>query len=627
MRSTTSGRSRSRARSCCAPRSPSGSAALPSYASALRDRSELWVAAEFSRHDDVPRHVHELQPRVPTGPGDARDDVVRRVRQVPLHRPRARAVRATARDSRRSSAGREPIGDPARHARPRGARAASSTDRGPSSASATPTSARRRSSRSRRATDRADQRHLAALAAAVRRRAAARRAPRRPRAHELGGAGCGTRSPLATSPVGASGVFGVGIEGRAAVARLVALGCDVVLVDDDPAATGDPGVARDVRGRCSRRCAAATRSSSPRASRTTAPTWRTLEHAGRAGARRRRDVARGGGPQPGRLRDGHEGQVDGHDGHGAPRAAASARPRSSPATSACAPFDPAFESDGQLVVLETSSFQATDVAHSPHVVAVTSLGDDHLDWHGSAERYHADKLSLTRQAGARHTIVADTASLREHREQLGGEVALAPVGRPRARRGAGPRGAPRRLERRRRRRRAARRARRGRRRPRPARGGRARLRAARRALPRDRATRRRPLHRRLAGDEPAPDDRGPRRRRRREGRAPRRRATTAASTTAGLAAAIAARPGATLVVTLPDNGPSIGALVAQRSSIEVVDAADVARAVAARSSWLGGEGVVLLSPAAPSFSQFRSWAERSAAFAAAVVEPPLSVRA
>ena len=78
------------------------------------------------------------------------------------------------------------------------------------------------------------------------------------------------------------------------------------------------------------------------------------------------------------------------------------------------------------MVLETSSFQATDVAHSPHVVAVTSLGDDHLDWHGSAERYHADKLSLTRQAGARHTIVADTASLREHREQLGGEVTLVP---------------------------------------------------------------------------------------------------------------------------------------------------------------------------------------------------------
>ena len=87
----------------------------------------------------------------------------------------------------------------------------------------------------------------------------------------------------------------------------------------------------------------------------------------------------------------------------------------------------------------------------------------------------------------------------------------------------------------------------------------------------------------------------------------------------GLVAAIGARHGVTLVVTLPDNGPAIGALLTARTDVEVVDASGVADAVAVARRWLGDEeGVVLLSPAAPSFSQFRDWKERSAAFAAAV---------
>jgi len=44
------------------------------------------------------------------------------------------------------------------------------------------------------------------------------------------------------------------------------------------------------------------------------------------------------------------------------------------------------------------------------------------------------------------------------------------------------------------------------------------------------------------------------------------------------------------------------------------------------AAWVGERGVVLLSPAAPSFSQFASWKERSAAFRGAVEalldEPP-----
>ena len=46
--------------------------------------------------------------------------------------------------------------------------------------------------------------------------------------------------------------------------------------------------------------------------------------------------------------------------------------------------------------------------------------------------------------------------------------------------------------------------------------------------------------------------------------------------------------------------------------------ASIADAVAAADGWIGDDGVVLLSPAAPSFSQFPSWIERSAAFGEAV---------
>ena len=60
-------------------------------------------------------------------------------------------------------------------------------------------------------------------------------------------------------------------------------------------------------------------------------------------------------------------------------------------------------------VIEVSSYQATDVAVSPRITAVTSLHPDHLDWHGTVEQYYADKLSLCSQPGA-FTTVASAAS-------------------------------------------------------------------------------------------------------------------------------------------------------------------------------------------------------------------------
>lgn len=413
------------------------------------------------------------------------------------------------------------------------------------------------------------------------------------------------------------GVFGLGVEGRAARTRLEALGCDVVLVDDRAEATGVAGVlATGAGGRAAlRTCAAVVKS---------------------PGISRYRDdvteLEALGVPVLGGVAMWLESTdrsrvvcVTGTKGKStvttviAHLASRLGTPTVAAGNLGLPPFDEAFDPGGRLVVLETSSFQATDVAHSPHVVAVTSLGDDHLDWHRTAERYHDDKLSLTRQAGARHTIIADTPALLEHRAQLGGEVtvaapgddalaaALGLAGRHGASnaavavavlRAAGVAGA----------------------------GDHARLLAAARDYE-PLAGRFRQIATRGAvrfiddslATNPLP--------------------TIAALDAVGdarvallvgghdrgvdyqpLAHAIATRPGATLVVTLPDNGPAIGALVAQRSAIPVAAADDVAEAVAIAVDWLGDDGIVLLSPGAPSFSQFTSWAARSAAFADAVAD-------
>ena len=45
-------------------------------------------------------------------------------------------------------------------------------------------------------------------------------------------------------------------------------------------------------------------------------------------------------------------------------------------------------------VLELSSFQIADLDHAPGTGVLLNLFDEHLDWHGSAGRYHADKLRL-----------------------------------------------------------------------------------------------------------------------------------------------------------------------------------------------------------------------------------------
>ena len=88
------------------------------------------------------------------------------------------------------------------------------------------------------------------------------------------------------------------------------------------------------------------------------------------------------------------------------------------------PYDPVVGDAYDVWVIEVSSYQATDVASTPPVTAVTSLHPDHLPWHQQrAETYFADKLSLCHQPGADVTIAnGDSGLLRARRDQLGPRV-------------------------------------------------------------------------------------------------------------------------------------------------------------------------------------------------------------
>ncbi len=274
-------------------------------------------------------------------------------------------------------------------------------------------------------------------------------------------------------------------------------------------------------------------------------------------------------------------------------------------------------------VIETSSYQATDLGCSPPVVAVTSLHPDHLPWHQGVENYYRDKLSACSQPGADLTVAnGDSSLLRDRVAQLGPRVEWVHADDDPDADWMGPLGLL------------------GTHSRRNALIARACLRAlgvpqaGDEAALREAAAGFRPLTSRLqaigtvAGVTFVDDslstnvlptlaalDAFP----------GRRVALIAGGQDRGidyapLAAGLADRPAPTLVLTVPDSGPRIAAAIeaAHPGKAEVISCPDLDAAVQRGFAWARPDGVVLLSPAAPSFGRFRDYRDRGDAFARAM---------
>ncbi len=220
------------------------------------------------------------------------------------------------------------------------------------------------------------------------------------------------------------GVWGLGVEGRATVRKLAALGVEPVLVDDRPPdggldgrpvlATG--GLGLDALTRCD------VVVKTPGVSRYRPEVER---------------IEAGGTPVVGALGlwleeadrsrvvcvTGTKGKsttssVAGHLLRGLGHTVMVGGNLGTP------PYDPDAPTDVDYWVIEVSSYQAADASAAPPVVAVTSLHPDHLTWHaGDIETYYADKLSLCRLPGADLTVAnGDSPELRPRRELLGPRV-------------------------------------------------------------------------------------------------------------------------------------------------------------------------------------------------------------
>ncbi|MBA3808161.1 MAG: UDP-N-acetylmuramoyl-L-alanine--D-glutamate ligase [Solirubrobacterales bacterium] len=63
------------------------------------------------------------------------------------------------------------------------------------------------------------------------------------------------------------------------------------------------------------------------------------------------------------------------------------------------------EQPTEVVVLELSSYQIADLKQGPEVALLTNLFREHTDWHGSEERYRADKLRLLGLPGVHAAVL------------------------------------------------------------------------------------------------------------------------------------------------------------------------------------------------------------------------------
>jgi UDP-N-acetylmuramoyl-L-alanine---L-glutamate ligase len=292
------------------------------------------------------------------------------------------------------------------------------------------------------------------------------------------------------------------------------------------------------------------------------------------------------------------------------------------------PYDPDSAGTYDYWVIEVSSYQATDLACSPPVTAVTSLHPDHLPWHGGVEQYYRDKLSACAQPGAELTVAnGDSDLLRERAALLAprvewvsesdepGATWLAPLGLPgrhnrrnaliarRVLRALGIRGADDD---------AALRAAAAGYAGLPSRLATVGVVAGVRFIDDSLSTNVLPT---LAALDAFPDE---------------RIALIVGGQDRGidyapLAAGVFAREAPTFVLTLPDSGPRIAAAFdSARQTATVGGFAGVREcpgldaAVAAGFGWARPDGIVLLSPAAPSFGRFRDYQDRAESFARAM---------
>ena len=216
------------------------------------------------------------------------------------------------------------------------------------------------------------------------------------------------------------GVYGLGVEGRANVRACRALGVAPVLVDDR--AQDDPEVLVTARGGLDALSACDVVVVSPGISIYSAAVEalraRGVRVAGGlglwlAGADRSRVIAVTGtkGKSTTAAFTGHLLTAWGHRcGVGGNIGAA--------------PWDPEIGDDYDFWVVEVSSYQATGAEVAPPVVVVTSLNPDHLPWHrGDVETYYRDKLSLCTRPGARVTVAnGDSPELTQRAALLGPTV-------------------------------------------------------------------------------------------------------------------------------------------------------------------------------------------------------------
>jgi UDP-N-acetylmuramoylalanine--D-glutamate ligase len=420
------------------------------------------------------------------------------------------------------------------------------------------------------------------------------------------------------------GVWGLGVEGQASIRRLESMGLVPVLVDDRPAAStsvGDLEVLVTDDGGLQALLACDVVIKSPGISRYR-PEVAQIERAGIpvrgglglwleevplervtciTGTKGKSTTTAIAAHLLTRL--GYNAKVGGNIGH--------------------PPWEPSTAPEPDFWVIETSSFQVPDLTNGPPVVAVTSLSPDHLDWHGSVERYYADKLSLCSKPGVTTSIADGTnAELRTRLDSLGSHVQWVDENNSTF---GGPW-------------------------------------VEAFDLPGSHNVRNASIARAVLlalGVEEAGDDAaiaaaaegflGLPSRCRSIGYAgavefvddslstnvlPAQAALEAYGDRAvallvgghdrgldysPLGRAVARRQLPTLVITMPDNGPRIGEAIRDvvDDQVTVVDAASLDEAVATACGWARHGGVVLLSPAAPSFGRYADYKDRAQAFAEA----------